>query len=120
MRLYLDDNTASPLLARLLRTAGHDVQLPVDAGIAGKEDSVHLARAIKDGRVCLTRDYVDFENLHDLIMIAQGHHSGILLIREENNPRRDLTSRDIVRAIRNLEVANISLMDQCQVLNHWR
>ena len=34
MRLYLDDDTAFPLLARLLRQAGHDVELPADAGLA--------------------------------------------------------------------------------------
>jgi predicted nuclease of predicted toxin-antitoxin system len=120
MRLYLDDNTASPLLARLLRKAGHDVVLPAEVGTAGKDDSVHLAQAIKEGRVCLTQDYVDYENLQDLIMIAQGHHFGILLIRQENNPRRDLTPPGIVRAINNLEAAKFAMADQCQVLNHWR
>jgi hypothetical protein len=28
MRLYLDDDTAWPLLAKLLRNAAHDVQMP--------------------------------------------------------------------------------------------
>jgi hypothetical protein len=32
MRLYLDDDSASLLLARLLRQAGHDVQVPGGAG----------------------------------------------------------------------------------------
>jgi len=30
MTLYLDDDIAWPLLARLLRNAGHEVQLPGD------------------------------------------------------------------------------------------
>ena len=35
MRIYLDDNTASALLVRLLQKAGHDVQAPADVGLAG-------------------------------------------------------------------------------------
>jgi predicted nuclease of predicted toxin-antitoxin system len=96
------------------------VELPAEANIAGESDSVHLAHAIREDRVCLTRDYSDFDNLHDLLMIAQGHHPGILLIREENNPRRDMRPRDIVRAINNVQAAGISMDDQCHVLNHWR
>jgi predicted nuclease of predicted toxin-antitoxin system len=99
MRLYLDDDTASPLLARLLRTAGHDVQLPADVGMAGKPDSVLLAHAIREGRVCLTKNYADFEDLHDLVMIGKGHHTGILVVRQDNNPRRDMDEGDIVRPL---------------------
>jgi hypothetical protein len=46
MTLYLDDDIAWPLLAKLLRNAGHDVQLPSDVGMTGAEDPVHLTRAI--------------------------------------------------------------------------
>jgi hypothetical protein len=35
MRLYLDDDSASLLLARLLRQTGHDVCVPSDVGMAG-------------------------------------------------------------------------------------
>jgi predicted nuclease of predicted toxin-antitoxin system len=120
MRLYLDDNAASPLLAQLLRKAGHDVQLPSDAGKVGEDDSVHLAHAIGEGRVCLTMDYTDYENLHNLVLVAQGHHPGILVVRQENNPKRDLGPRTIVRAINKLEAAGVPIADQCIVLNHWR
>lgn len=41
MRLYLDDDIASALLAKLLRQAIHDVQLPLEAGMAGAPDPVH-------------------------------------------------------------------------------
>ena len=33
MKLYLDDDTASPLLAKLLRKAGHDVQIPSEVAL---------------------------------------------------------------------------------------
>jgi hypothetical protein len=35
MKLYLDDDTASALLAHLLKKAAHDVQLPSDVGRTG-------------------------------------------------------------------------------------
>ena len=47
MRLYLDDDSAAPLLARLLGRAGHDAQLPGDVGMSGEDDSVHLTHAAR-------------------------------------------------------------------------
>jgi len=35
MRLYLDDDSAEALLIALLQQAGHDVQIPADAGMIG-------------------------------------------------------------------------------------
>jgi len=82
MNLYLDDDTAAGLLAKLLRQAGHDVQLPSDIGMVGQPDPVHLTRAIRDGRVCLTKNYDDFWLLHALLMQATGSHPGIVVIRQ--------------------------------------
>ena len=59
MRLYLDEDLASPLLARLLRNAGHDVQLPADVGLGGKADPLCLTHAIREDRVLLSRNYCD-------------------------------------------------------------
>lgn len=73
MNLYLDDDTASALLTKHLRQAGHDVQLPADAGNSGKEDPEHFAHAIGQVRLILTKNYGDFERLHKLIMAAGGH-----------------------------------------------
>ncbi len=120
MRLYLDDDSASPLLARLLIQAGHDVVLPVQVGMEGTADPVHLTYAIREERVLITGNHDDFEDLHDLLMQAQGHHPGVLVIRRDNDPRRDLSPRGIVGTIRNLAAAKISLADQFVILNHWR
>jgi predicted nuclease of predicted toxin-antitoxin system len=120
MRLYLDDNIASPLLARLLRNAGHDVQLPVDVGMMGQDDSVHLTHAIAQDRVCLSQDYSDYRKLHNLVMEAKGHHSGILVVRKDNDPNRDLKPRGIVRAIGKLMAANQPVVDSYHILNQWR
>lgn len=120
MRFHLDDDSASPLLANLLRQAGHDVQLPVDVGMKGKADPLHLAFAISEDRVCLTANHRDFVNLHHLVQRAEGHHPGILVVRYDNDPLRDLTPRGIVRAIRNLQVSGVPVRDQFVILNHWR
>jgi hypothetical protein len=120
MRLYLDDDSASVPLTQRLRRAGHDVERPVDAGMAGKDDPEHLTYAVKCGRVLLSHNYGDFRKLHDLVMITGGHHPGILVVRKDNNPKRDLNAPGIVRAIGKLLAAGVQLTDQFHVLNHWR
>jgi predicted nuclease of predicted toxin-antitoxin system len=120
MRLYLDDDSISVPLTLRLRRAGHDVERAVDAGMAGKRDPVHFAYAVQCGRVLLSHNHRDFEDLHDLVMITGGHHPGILIVRKDNNPKRDLTDGGIVRAISKLLAAGVPLTDQFYVLNHWR
>jgi predicted nuclease of predicted toxin-antitoxin system len=78
MRLYLDDDSALALLTRLLRQAGHDVRVPAEIGMAGDDDPVHLAQAIREDRALLTHNHHDFEDLHNLLMVGAGHHRGIL------------------------------------------
>jgi predicted nuclease of predicted toxin-antitoxin system len=120
MRLYLDDDTASPLLARLLRNAAHDVQMPSDIGMSGAPDPVHMTHAIADGRVCLTKNHDDFWILPNLLMQAQGRHPGIVVVRQDNDPTRDLTPKGIVSALRNLEAAGVPVQNEFIILNHWR
>jgi hypothetical protein len=62
VRIYLDEDSASALLAVLLRRAGHDVQGPADVGLLGEDDAVQLTQAVRDTRVCLTRNADDFEH----------------------------------------------------------
>ncbi|HEV3003867.1 MAG TPA: DUF5615 family PIN-like protein, partial [Pirellulales bacterium] len=118
--LYLDDDSAAPLLARLLRQAGHDVQLPRDVSLASEDDAVHLRHAVRDDRSLLTGNYRDFLNLHNLVIEVQGHHPGILVVRRDNDPKRDLTATGIVRALGKLAAANIPLLSQYIILNQWR
>jgi hypothetical protein len=120
MRLHLDDDSADPLLAQLLQNAGHDVELPQVVGLSGEPDSVHLTHAISEARVLLTKNYRDFEYLHNLVVVAQEHHPGILVVRQDNDPKRDLTPRGIVRAIAKLEAAAVPIPEGYHVLNHWR
>jgi hypothetical protein len=120
MNLYLDDDSVERLLVQLLIQTGHDVQIPADVGLSGSDDAIHLKHAIDSGRVCLTRNHRDFVNLHNLIMSARGHHPGVLVVRRDNDPHRDMTARGIVNAVRNLATAGVPLADCFYVLNHWR
>jgi hypothetical protein len=120
MRLYLDDDSASGLVLRLLRHAGHDVQIPRDVGMAGEDDPVHLTHAVREDRVCLSCNHDDFRNLYNLVVAVGGHHPGIFVVRKDNDPKRDLTERGIVRAIGKLVAAGVPIADQFTILNHWR
>jgi hypothetical protein len=120
MRVYLDDDSAAHKLAGMLRRAGHDVTLPAQVNLSGQSDPRHLAHAIQQGLVLLTRNHKDFPDLHDLILAAGGSHPGILVVRSDNDPTRDMKPADVVRAIANREAAGIPLVNDLCVLNHWR
>jgi len=120
MNLYVDDNLASHLLIVLLRAAGHTVVQPADVGLAGASDARHLTYAIGQTLITLTADYEDFLDLHNLIKAASGSHPGILVVRDETDPSRNMKARDIVRAIRNLERSGVPVADEYIILNHWR
>jgi predicted nuclease of predicted toxin-antitoxin system len=120
MNIYLDDNLSDRTLAGLLSKAGHTVVRPADVDLTGAVDVLHLTHAVREQLVILTADRGDFRNLHELIVAAGGSHSGILLVRYDNDPKKDMKPQHIVRAIRRLEQAGIDLNTQILVLNHWR
>jgi hypothetical protein len=120
MRIDLDDDSASRQLAMVLRKSGHDVSIPADFGTSGAPDPVHLTRAIRDGRVLLTRNAQDFTRLHDLVQASGGSHPGILLLHFDNDPTRDLSPKGVAAAIAKLEASLIRIPDELHALNHWR
>jgi predicted nuclease of predicted toxin-antitoxin system len=120
MRIYVDEDMAATLLIRLLKNAGHDVDAPSGAGMLGRSDPAQFTFAIHENRVCLTGNYDDYEDLHLLVLESHGGHDGILVIRQENDPTRDLTPKGIVAAIRKLEAASVPIVNEYNVLNHWR
>jgi hypothetical protein len=121
MRLYVDDDSVDPGLIRLLRRDGHDVRVPTDVGLVGSSDQVHLAHAIRDRRAILTRNFKDFQALHDLVVFAAGgHHEGILVVLFDSDPRNNMSLGHIARAVRNLEKAGLSIADSYHELNHWQ
>jgi hypothetical protein len=120
MLLYLDDDSVRTVLIRRLTADGHDLLTPTEAGIAGEEDAEHLMCAIRTQRALLTHNYDDFKRLHDLVLLAGGHHPGILIVRRDNDPTRDMSPGGVVRAIRNMIASDVAVSDSLHILNHWR
>jgi predicted nuclease of predicted toxin-antitoxin system len=120
MRIYLDDNSADPLLRAMLAKDGHQVVLPSDIGLSGVGDPRHLAYAIGQRMVILTSDRADFRDLHELVLISGGSHAGILFVAYENNPKRDMKPKHVAAAVQKLERAALNTTDQIVVLNQWR
>ena len=120
MKLYVDDDTADRLLITLIRKANHGVVVPADVGLRGAPDARHFIHATRHGLILLSRNHDDFLDLHEVVQAAHGTHPGVLLIRSDNDPRRDMTPRGIVVAIGRLESSGVPLENQCYVLNHWR
>ena len=120
MKLYLDEDSEDGLLAALLIKGGHDVQLSAQAGLNGQPDPRQLIHAIVEGRLLLTGNHHDFLLLHLLVIASHGHHPGILVIRKDNDPRRDLSARGVLHAISKLEASAAPIGDNLHILNHWR
>ncbi len=120
LNLYLDDCANSDLLADLLRQAGHHVMRPADSDLEGANDHAHFAFAVANGLAVITKNPSDFENLHDL----DPRHSGILAIYQDNDPDRDMSDADIVKAISNLEasasIGGEPIARHFHSLNDWR
>jgi Domain of unknown function (DUF5615) len=120
MRLYLDDDSVDSALIRLLTAAGHDILIPAVAGTACQEDAIHLMRSIQTNRSLMTRNYDDFKLLHDLVLFSGGHHAGILVVRRDNDPSRDMSNRAIVQAVTKVSSSGTTFSDSFHILNHWR
>ena len=120
MKVLLDENMSDPRLAARLRARGHDPILAPDVGLLSVSDPRVLIFCIAESIPVLTRDAEDFEDLHDLIMAASGHHAGILIVRFDNDPRHNLTDRGMGTATTKLEASGLPTRDQIHVLNQWR
>ncbi len=120
MKLYVDEDSVHELLLQLLRRAGHDIEVPSDVGLVGRSDPVNLRYSISSNRSLLTANHDDFEELHDLVLQAGGTHPGILIVRRDNDRRRDLTPRGIATAIAHLLAADVPVESEFIVLNQWR
>jgi hypothetical protein len=120
MKLYIDEDSEDGRLTALLIKGGHDVQLSAQAGLNGHPDPRHLTHAITEGRTLLSGNHNDFLLLHQLVIASKGRHPGILIVRKDNDPRRDLSPRGICNAIASLEASAVPIADSLHILNHWR
>jgi predicted nuclease of predicted toxin-antitoxin system len=120
MNLYLDDDSAKSALVARLTKAGHQVVIPADASLSGAADPRHFLYTVRQTLVLLTRNHDDFEDLHLLVQATHGRHPGIVAIRFDNDPTRDMNDAEIVRALRNLEQSGAPVDNEFHILNHWR
>ena len=120
MNLYIDDDSVDGVLVQILRAAGHDVVIPNDIGSVGVPDAEHLLEAIQRSRVVLTKNHDDFEALNRLVLLVGGHHPGILIVRRDNDPKRDMDQKRTVRAIRNFLSSGVPIEDNHHILNNYR
>ena len=99
----------------MLKAAGHDVLTINEVGLAGSSDDVVFDYAMQENRILLTHNCDDFEDLHK----ANPIHPGILAVYRNSNLLKNMSFKTIVRAIANLENANIPLANQFISLNQW-
>ena len=115
LRLLIDEDSQDKVLVRLLREAEHDVVTVNEAGLMGQPDSTVFRYGIDKNRIVLTLNCRDFKALHE----ADPNHPGILAVYQEANPFKKMGFKIIVKAISNIEAANIPLQNQFISLNHW-
>ena len=116
LTLYLDDCICDRKLVDALRAAGHRVIIPVEVGLRGEDDDVHFNKSRELGAQVVTRNARDFAAL----IAADSAHPGILAVYLDNDPKRDMTIAEIVRAIANLEGSGPTLAGTLHSLNDWR
>ena len=118
LAIYLDDCAFSHTLRRLLLEAGHTVQIPADVepSLTGAADEVHFAHAQTTNQVILTLNPADFKQLHQQFP----DHAGILAVYQDNDPTRDMSYADIVRAIANLERTGLIIAGAFWILNGYQ
>jgi hypothetical protein len=122
LALYLDDCAFSHPLRALLIAAGHQVTVPVNAGLTGRDDDEHFAYAVEHGLLVLTKNPGDFLDLHDAWRAAGRDHPGIFLVYQDNDASRDMSDPDIVKAVANVEEVHGAggLANQVFTLNQYR
>lgn len=115
LRLLVDEDTQKKRLVRLLREAGHDVVTVNELKLRGSDDTVVFDCAKGQGRVVLTRNDGDFKALHQ----QNSSHPGILVIYQYNDRSKDMSDKDIVKAISNMETAGSPVENQFTSVNIW-
>jgi predicted nuclease of predicted toxin-antitoxin system len=120
MRFLIDENMSDRRLESRLQARGHAPILAHDVGLVSTADARMLIWGIGQALPVLTRDSSDFEDLHELILAAAGHHPGLLVVRFDDDQRHNMSDRAIAAAISKLETSGVPIPDGLHVLNQWR
>lgn len=94
------------------------MEIPAEAEppLTGADDGLHFAYVRATNQVILTYNAADFLHLHNLLP----NHPGILAVYQDNDPSKDMTYADIVRAIANLEDSTTIVTGGFWVLNAYQ
>ncbi len=104
LRLLADECIQHKILVARLRAAGHDVLTVFEADLTGKRDETVFQHAVEENRLVFTINCIDFVEL-SLAKLKLGEtHPGLLLLYQYNDPNRDMSYDEIVKAIVNLEL----------------
>lgn len=115
LKLLIDEDSQSKPLVKTLREAGHDLVTVNEVGAGGQPDPVVLNYARENDRILLTHNCGDFEALH----LENPNHPGILAVYRDADASKNMSRQAIVRALANLEAAQMPLANQFIALNHW-
>lgn len=113
IKIYLDDNLDNDYLKNILRNFGFEVISPREIKMRHKKDEEHLKYAIINQALVLTKDK-GFKKLHNKI-----NHRGIIIIRQENNLKKDMKENKIVKALKNIEALKLKLENNLIYLNQF-
>jgi predicted nuclease of predicted toxin-antitoxin system len=115
LKLLVDEDTLAGTLVSWLRGAGHDVVTAYEVGLVHTHDETILAVASQSDRVIVTGNCGDFTALHK----SGVKHSGILLLFQYNNVRKEMSYAEILQAIANIEKSEMRIGGELISLNQW-
>ncbi len=104
LTIYLDDCSDDNNLIVFLTQAGHTVISPRTTGTKDWDDPDHLEYAATHGYVLLTHNPPDFRRLHRDWQAQGRTHSGIFLVYQDNNVRKDMAPTDIAATVVGLKL----------------
>ena len=119
IKFYLDDDTDSDILIQVLKAEGFSVISPRYFNMCGKDDEEHLIFSTSQKAVLLTKNCEHFKKINKIWKTKALKHSGIIVLYQYNNPKRDMTPIKIVRSIKNVMNAGILFENNYIILNLW-
>ena len=119
LKLLVDECILDKRLSKRLQDAGHDLKTVEEAQLRRKSDHAVLEAAIAEDRIVITINCSDLVDLSEARIKKGGSHPGILLVYRHNDPSKEMSSDQIVRAIANLEATHPDLKNGCHKLNDY-